>query len=449
MNMKRYTLRCANRETVMMPQGERLKLAAMAAGLSVLLILRDVFAIDPGKFVYFGYVVFFMIWAKYQTLVCMLCFIFPLLCGLPGTYIAPIALGLLYLKSGRNTTGQIGMLIVVAVMEVFASIWYPKTNIPDMVQYISYAGILFFLIHDKSEQHWKKCLQMYLYGVVVLCAVIITTGIMTAPANWLSLFAKGEFRFGKTQLEDEELMRLILNANNLGNYSAVGGCVGLMLVEHSKGKQKVMNVLLTITALSGGFLSISRSWLLVIAICLFLYILGKVRNPKRLLSAVLVFALLAVVGLLMMGDRTEFLEAFLTRMGGDDVFTGNGRWEHFVQYMEAYLSDPRYILFGTGVTQYKAMTGLWGSLHNGTQQILVCCGILGFVVYLTGLLKPIADIRRTGKRKLAYWIPWIGVVLYIQTTQFLNPMMLMMSYAIGVFALKLGEVENETVRRYG
>jgi O-antigen ligase len=318
-----------------------------------------------------------------------------------------------------------------------------------MVQYISYAGILFFLIHDKSEQHWKKCLQMYLYGVVLLCAVIITTGIMTAPSNWLSLFAKGEFRFGKTQLEDEELMRLILNANNLGNYSAVGGCVGLMLVEHSKGKQKVMNALLTITALSGGFLSISRSWLLVIAICLFLYILGKVRNPKRLLSAVLVFALLAVVGLLMMGDRTEFLEAFLTRMGGDDLITGNGRWEHFVQYMEAYLSDPRYILFGTGVTQYKAMTGLWGSLHNGTQQILVCCGILGFVVYLAGLIKPIADIRRTGKRKLAYWIPWIGVVLYIQTTQFLNPMMLMMSYAIGVFALKLGEVENETVHRYG
>ena len=118
-------------------------------------------------------------------------------------------------------------------------------------------------------------------------------------------------------------------------------------------------------------------------------------------------------------------------------------------YMEAFLSNPRYIIFGTGVTQYKAMTGLWGSVHNGTQQILVCCGLLGFVVYMVGLLKPVVDIRRTRKRKMAYWLPWVGCVLYVQTTQFLNPMMLMLPYIIGVYALKSEEVKYEAIHRYG
>lgn len=432
-----------------MSQSERTKLIFLAVGLSLLLIVRDIFEIELSKWIYFAYLVFFFAIAQYRTLIYMLCFILPLLCGLPGTYIMLCALFFLILKKGNASIYQIIMIFLVAGMEIFASFWYPKEDIASLLQYISYASMMFFLIHDSTALDYDRCLRMYLYGTCFLCMVIITTGIMTAPSNWLTQFAKGTFRFGKTQMENEEAMRLVLNPNNLANYSVTGGCVGMLLADKSKGRQRLFYIVLALVASLGGVMSVSRSWLLVMALCLFLYILGKVRYPKRLVATVLFFGAVAFLVFGLMGDTTAILDAFTTRMEEDDVSTGNGRVTHFVAYMEAFLSNPRYILFGTGVTQYKAVTNLWGSMHNGTQQILVCCGISGFVVYLFGLLKPVTDICREGKRKMLYWIPWIGAVLYVQTTQFLNPMMLMLPYIVGVYALKSGEVKHEAIRPYG
>lgn len=429
-----------------MKRNERTKLILFAVGLTLLLVARDIMGIGMSKYIYLAFCAVFFLVAEYQTLVYMICFVLPLLCGLPGTYIMTAALVMLVAKSRRINLWQITLIVAVAVMELFASVWYPVSDFVPIVNYVAYAGVMFFLIHDKTDIDYVVSLRMYLYSICVLCVIIIAAGIMEAPDGWIELLATGNFRFGKTHYSDEEGMALVLNANGLGLYSAAGVCAGVFLADRSKGAQRIWMIALTIVAASGGLMSISRTWVFVVAICLFFYILGKVRHPRRFIAVLLVFGFLAVCLFLVVGRDSELMEAILeafdTRMNDNTMSSGNGRVELFEVYMEAFLTDYRIFLFGSGVTQYIAMTGNLPPIHNGTQQILVCCGIFGFAIFMFGMLQPIFAARKKGKKPIVYWIPLIGMLLYLQTTQFLNPAMQMLPYIIGIMALKINNEEK-------
>lgn len=432
-----------------MKQQDRIQLTIMAIGLSVLLIVRDVLGIELSKYIYLAYVVTFLAVAQYKTMVYMVCFILPLVCGLPGTYIMPCALALLIFKKKHVNIWQIGMLLFVTCAEILASFWYPTLKIPNMVQYISFAGVMFYLIHDKTELDHLQCVKMYMLGVSLLCAVIITTGVMNAPSGWQDLFIKGWFRFGETQMDELEGMKLTLNANSLAYYSVTGMCCGALLVEKVKGKDRILYLVLVFVSFAAGILTVSRSWLLILAICLFLYILSKAKYPKRFLAMAAVLALMLFAASWVVGSADEFITAFTTRLNDENMESGGERTELFAAYTTAFFNNIRVTLLGSGVTQYVDVLNMKQSMHNGTQQIVVCYGLLGFAVMLAALLKPIVGIRAKGKKDMICWLPLIGIILFVQTIQFLEPTMLMLPYIVGVFALKAGGTNDEKVHHNG
>lgn len=420
-------------------------------GLATMLILRDVAVVSISKYIFMAFSVLLMMYVGYETLVYMLCFTLPLVCGLPGTYIMPCALVLLMIKRGKVNAWQIILVVFVMFMEIMAAVWYPKINWAYIVQYISFAGIMLFLIQEDREQDWLFCVQLYLYGVCLLCSVIMTTGLMTAPENWLELFAKGQFRFGNTQMAELDGMALKLNANSLAYYSITGINCGIYLAEKSKGSRRVINILIACVTFIAGFMTSSRSWVLVASICLILYMFSKATSPKKFIAASAAFALIIYAFFVVVSRNPELLEGIYERFSRDDLDTGNGRIDIFIAYMEAFVNTPRFLLMGTGVTQYKAMTGIYNSFHTGLQQILVSLGIVGSVIFMAGLIRPIIIALRNGrkKRKMVDWLPFVGIVLFTQTIQFLNPTMLMLPYIIGIYALKAGGQESEEVDRDG
>ena len=64
-------------------------------------------------------------------------------------------------------------------------------------------------------------------------------------------------------------------------------------------------------------------------------------------------------------------------------------------------------------------------------------GIIVATIFIGNLSAPVVGAVRN-KVKLIYWLPIIVVVAFTQTIQFLNPYMLMLPYAIGVYALRMG-----------
>lgn len=419
-------------------------LYALIAGLSILLILRDVNNISINKFIYFGYAVALMAVANYQTLVHMICFILPLVCGLPGTYIMTCAYVLLLLKRGSFKLMQVIPVLIVLLMELFAALWYPSANLTEIVNYVFFAAVMIFLIQDDDRVDYDKCVVLYLLGTLLLCYVILSATFASAPRNWMKLFASGEFRIGNMHAENPQ-MTLRVNANSLAYYSLVGIACGLLMTERRSGIKKVWYIALTILFVIAGFLTLSRSWLLMAAACLLLYILSKLRSPKQFIT---MFLTLIVVGIVLfgyLGKNPELLAGFETRFNDETVESGGGRYYIFKNYMEIFFSNIRFVIFGTGVTQNKAAAGYNGSFHNGTQQILVSCGIIGFVLYMVVLFGPVIKANRGKRMPLAYWLPLICVVAFTQTIQFLNPTMLMLPYIIGIYALRAGGQSNENI----
>lgn len=427
---------------------ERVLLAVMAIGLVLLLIIRDVFGVELSKFIYLVYIVAFMVVAQYQTMVYMICFVFPLVCGLPGTYIMPCVLILLYVKQPRVVFWQIGMLFFVGAIELIASFWHSEIDIAAVVQYISFAGVMFFLIHDNTAMDHTLCIKMYLFGVCVLCGVIIATGVINAPSNWWELFSKGSFRFGETQMAELEGMKLKLNANSLAYYSLTGMCCSALLIDRVKGKSRMLYIALFLLTAIAGYLSVSRSWLVCVGICLLLYILSKARRPKRFLAGFFVLVVILFGAAILIGDVSKLLEAFATRLNEENLETGGNRIQIFEKHMSVFMSDIRLFLLGSGASQKSIVSLGLASMHNGTQQILVSYGLPGFFVFLVALFKPVIAIRREKHHDLIAWLPLIGIILFVQTIQFLNPMMLMLPYVIGVYALKVGGMENEKLHHY-
>lgn len=420
-------------------------------GLAIMLILRDVAVVSISKYIFWTFSVLLMIHVGYETLIYMLCFMLPLVCGLPGTYIMPCALGLLIIKRGKVNAWQITLVIFALIMEIIAAIWYPVIVWANIVQYVSFAGIMLFLIHEERRLDYLFCVRIYLYSVCLLCCVIMTTGLMTAPEDWLDRFAKGQFRFGYTQMAELDGMALKLNANSLAYYSITGITCGIYMAEKSKGARRIVCILIACVTFIVGFMTTSRSWVLVAAICLILYLFSKATSPKRLATALTVFALLIYAFINMISRNPELLEGFYERFSRDDLETGNGRIDIFIAYMQVFINNPRYLLMGTGVTQYKAMTGIYDSFHTGLQQILVSLGIIGSGIFMAGLIRPITVALRNGrkKRRVVDWLPFLGIGLFTQTIQFLNPTMLMLPYIIGIYALKAGGQESEEVDRDG
>lgn len=427
-----------------MTKKDKYLLYLLVAGLSILLILRDVNGISINKFIYFGFAVALMAAANYHTLINMICFILPLVCGLPGTYIMPCAFALLLVKKGSIKAMQVIPVLVISLLELFAALSYPSTDFAAIINYVFFAAVMIFLIQDDSNIDYNRCIMLYLLGTLLLCYVILAATFADAPKNWMKMFADGQFRIGDGHV-DTGAMTLKVNANSLAYYSLVGIACGLLLTEKAKGIKKVWYIALVVFFAIAGFLTISRSWLLLTAVCLLLYILSRLRKPKQFFALFLVLAVVSVLVFCWLEKNPELLAGFETRFNDETVETGGGRSRIFKRYTHIFFSNFRFIIMGTGVTQYKAVADYHGSFHNGTQQILVSCGIIGFLLYMVVLIPPVLKARRGKKIPLAYWLPLIGVVAFTQTIQFLNPTMLMLPYIIGIYALRAGGQENENI----
>ena len=265
--------------------------------------------------------------------------------------------------------------------------------------------------------------------------VIILSGLKTAPDNWLELYAKGWFRFGNTQTEDFVGMALTLNANNLGYYSMIGCFSAFHLWR--KGYCRALNLSIIVLHVAAGILAVSRSFLLLATLCVVLMVLISRKSTRGILGFIVGCILASIAISVVALKYPDVLTGWITRMTDKDMSTGNGRVELLLIYLKAWLDMPRCIVLGTGVTGYWDVIGVETSAHNALEQILITYGFLGALVFLYGLIRPVIQIGNERKVEFVDWMPLISLVFFAQTIQFVNPTMLMMPYAVVLYATKV------------
>lgn len=413
---------------------------AFALGLSALLLLRDVGGVSLSKYIFVVYCVFFMVIASYEMLVHMVCFMFPLLCGLPSNYILTFALIMLVIRNQGLNNRQVLIIMFLLAMEIIAALWYPSTSAAVLNKYITFASLMMFLIHNERELNFVKCIQMYLFGSCLLCGTILTTGLMTAPINWLELLTWGSFRLGETQGLVLEGMILRLNPNLLAYYSVAGIACSIYLADQTTGKAKIGYIFTGLLTGAAGLMTLGRAWVLVTAICLLFYIFSKVRNAKTLAVAIISVMLFAGAVLVFSQLAPDLWEGYMFRFTDSSMESGSGRANLMEYYMGVFTEDPRIFFMGTGVTGYHALLSNYESFHNGIQQILVSYGIVGFCIFMAALIYPAYTAVKKSKKRLkaSCWLPFLAVGLSIQSHQFLAPETLMFPYVICVYTLRAG-----------
>ena len=134
----------------------------------------------------------------------------------------------------------------------------------------------------------------------------------------------------------------------------------------------------------------------------------------------------------------QIITGYITRFTDDTMTTGGNRTDKLAEYLDKFLSNARVMIFGAGCVEYKTVLDMELSVHNGTEQLLVCYGIVGTVIFLYGMLNPLLKNCKNKHVGAVYWIPTIVTLLYVQTIQFVAPTYLLMPYIPAAYSVYLG-----------
>lgn len=419
----------------------KLLLITFVVLLSSVLIARDVFSLSINKFILLGICSVFLFVADETTKISMIAFMLPLVCGLPSTYIFLVIIALMLLRNRINTVTVV-YFVVFIVLEFFALSFSEHTLDNEVVKQILFTCVFFLLLFTDERVDYFQCMKLYFVGSILVSFVISAYSIMRAPENWLSLFAKGWYRFGDQALEDVQGMTLRLNSNSLAYFSLTGMLQGFIIVTKAKGFSKVWAFLGVLFLAVAGLLSVSRSWLLVAAGCAFLLVCSQLKSAKGMLIMVGALGLATLTGLILQQVFPELFPGMITRMTSGSLEGGNGRVESSTMYLDLFFENIRLMLVGAGATYYRTSLDMMKATHNGTLQLLICYGLLGSSTFIYGLYLPLK--RKLGEKRegLMNWIPLIGTVAFVQTIQFVNPCYLMLPYVISVYAVKAGREQS-------
>ena len=411
---------------------------------SVLLVLSYLISNTNHYGLFTAYIAVFALLLSYDETVCLTVFLLPLAPALNSTHIFVLLLLILIVKSGKIPLARMLLIAGFAMLEIAAHYVHGLFSTGDaastnrMMGYIIAIALLLYLLTIKRNVDFSYCVAMYLNGVSVLFLAFFA--MMANRGELVQALTGALGRIGVSGSNQGIQYPIMLNSNSIAYLSIAGIACCLVLFQNGEGlsiKEKMYLMLKGGLSFITGFLTLSRSWIVALIVCFVLFAFSGTKDAKKLayrLCGMFCFALLVLV---VIGMTTNIFDAILERFFTESLTTGGGRTVIMKMYFEKFFGSTTYMLLGTGVTDYTDVLHVRMSAHNATQQILVCLGIPGFVVMMCTLAKP-AWAAFKQHVSLLYWIPIVCIALFVQTIQFLNPAFIMMTYAVGVFALRMG-----------
>jgi hypothetical protein len=157
-----------------------------------------------------------------------------------------------------------------------------------------------------------------------------------------------------------------------------------------------------------------------------------------------------VVLCLYKAGHLPVIDAILSRFNATDMETMNGRTDIISAYNEVIFSNPIRLLTGYGVLDYRLYSTV-GSAHNGSQEMLVSCGLIGSfcLIYWYYFFGKTAQ-RRAGcrlRKNLINYAPLLTVLLGIQGTQFVSQYHMFCIFIFSMIAIGLGECQDKATLR--
>lgn len=199
----------------------------------------------------------------------------------------------------------------------------------------------------------------------------------------------------------------------------------LVILKHYRGYSPVKFWLTFASLATLGFLTYSKSFVLMFALVLLFEVLINLRTRKPWLSATVIL-LIAALAVLFLSGRVAVFERMFTRLGDEDVLTG--RDDIWANYLEVIRSSPLNIIFGVGLdAPYVGAK----AAHNMYIELVYYSGVLGLMAYMLGWVYLILSDHRGRARVLPFIVPVFVFAMYTFICGFLDhslPFMVMLSW---------------------
>lgn len=406
--------------------------------LMLLLLLRDVFLVGIPDFMIVGVITLSLIILPFENLCKYIFFIFPITTGIPG-YTMLAAYIVFLIKGPELRMAQIYPLIGLAVIEMFNEVIPHFTeSYMGFFSYISFTAVFFYFLNIRYRKiDIIECIYSFALGVSFTLLVIYTNMISEYGLDEL---LSGTLRSGMMGVEGNDSTisqgHIAMNANTIA-YFCICSISSLASVYFYTKRNLKFTILLTSILIVGGIFSFSRTYIVSMAILIIMILISQKMND----SLKLVLLLFMVVGIAMIIFPSFFegvFNVFESRSEEENIETAGGRTIIFERYNEKWLSDSLYILIGGGVITYRTFMGVHKAMHCGLQQIWVCTGILGFIIYFANIFNFIKKYYK--KDSFILLIPFIVTFLFDQSVQSINPYPLILPILASLYVLKIPRV---------
>lgn len=187
----------------------------------------------------------------------------------------------------------------------------------------------------------------------------------------------------------------------------------------------------------GGAITISRTWAIMVVLILVLFVFRSINKPVVWIGSIAIVLCIIYFDLI----PESFMKSFVNRFSERNLGSGGGRVELFDEYNNFLYENPSYLIFGISVLGYKEVAyKIWNSTHNGIQQIYLCTGVVGFVIFILAAVMFYREFIANTHGPMYRWMPFLIAVLFLQTLQFLNPHILMLPLVMTAFILKIRDL---------
>lgn len=276
-------------------------------------------------------------------------------------------------------------LVLVLIISIFESV-HVFINLSNgysesIIYLIGFILCLFsFGIITSTVKYFNKVKSFYFFIIGYITFSLITAIKYYQEFGTLNT-SDNVKRFGfSTEVSDNDPSQLLINPNTIGIYSAFIIIGLLVLVYLKKIRVNFLNVLILFFALLIGMLTVSRTFILILIICLGVCI---VLNMDKKYSYLFILGVITMISMLW---NSTLVSNIKSRIFDTNDISGS-RFDIYSQYVKIFLENNKVFLFGVGMQDYPEKMQKYNllvnsSTHNIELESIAIWGIIGLLTVL-------------------------------------------------------------------
>ena len=276
---------------------------------------------------------------------------------------------------------------------------------------ITLGFVLISYAHDDYREDYPLMVYAFVSGLLVASVI----GLFRAQLPLVAALSEvNSIKTGTLQYVDR-----FAGLHGNPNYFTLDVTIGIscMIVLLCRHKTRAIDILLMMVLIVFGVMSVSQSFLLVLAIQLImlLFAFSKMGAKKLLMMIVGGFFILALVFFLAYDSIQLYLfrAEDISESSLNDITTG--RWDIWVSFLQSLIRTPKIMLTGSGIME--AFVSRRGA-HNTFIELVYTFGVIGTAIYLITLFRVARHPLR--KKQIVDKIIWIPIVSLLLRMMFIG-----------------------------